>query len=150
VFPDHIVGKKIHGHSNDKASFFAFGHSSLISHFCVMTPEARAEYLQEHPTCCAVAAERDPVNLQIAVDKLVAKRARKQECETCPEKLKAAIKKTMAKRQERKVSQSQSSNRFASGCGTTFTSPKGKGKGRRAGDSSNDDSDDSDGSNSSS
>jgi hypothetical protein len=97
-----------HGHSNDKASFFAFGHSSLVSYFSVMSEEARADYLREHPRCCALPAERDPAGLRIAIEGLAAKRARRQACETDPDKLRAAIRKTMAQRKERRALPRQS------------------------------------------
>jgi hypothetical protein len=93
-----------HGHSNDKPSFFAFGHNSLTSYVATISPTSWAEYQKEHCKCCgAAAAGRDPASLQLAVEELEAKRARREECEKDPEKLKAAIKKTMAQRKEKRA-----------------------------------------------
>eukprot|EP00443_Scrippsiella_acuminata_P048512 CAMPEP_0115169682 /NCGR_PEP_ID=MMETSP0270-20121206/1395_1 /TAXON_ID=71861 /ORGANISM="Scrippsiella trochoidea, Strain CCMP3099" /LENGTH=1107 /DNA_ID=CAMNT_0002582389 /DNA_START=100 /DNA_END=3423 /DNA_ORIENTATION=- len=132
-----------HGHSNDKASFFAFGHNSLISYFSVMSLEARSEYLQEHPTCCALATEREPESLQAAIDNLVAKRERRQECEADPSKLSAAIKKTMAQRKERKAMARQRPVGYSHfhGWGRAYDPSKGKGKGKGTSSSEDDDSD---------
>jgi len=80
----------------------------LISYFSVVSEEARADYLREHPRCCAVPAERDPACLRIAIEGLAAKRARRQACEIDPDKLRAAIRKTMAQRKERRALPRQS------------------------------------------
>eukprot|EP00930_Biecheleria_cincta_P018096 TRINITY_DN14205_c0_g2_i1.p1 TRINITY_DN14205_c0_g2~~TRINITY_DN14205_c0_g2_i1.p1 ORF type:complete len:1129 (-),score=203.98 TRINITY_DN14205_c0_g2_i1:367-3708(-) len=87
------------GHSNDKPSYFAFGHDSLISYFGVISSIAWAEYKQEHPTCCGVAhASSDEAGLRSAFEQLEAKRARRQECENDRAKLIAAIIKTKEQR----------------------------------------------------
>lgn len=130
------------GHSNDKPSFFAFGHDSLISYFGVISPTAWADYKQEHQHCCGLpAAARNEEHLRLAFDCLQAKRARRQECERDPEKLKAAIAKTM---NMRKHSQNVKLPKLGFSFGSKpYGNPKGNGKGRgngHSGDRRDDDS----------
>jgi len=140
------------GHSNDKPSYFAFGHESLVSYAGVLSPELWDQYMQEHHSCCGAATfGRDRERLQLAVQELSAKRARRKECESDLGKLHAAIKKTMGQRKERQQQQQQPrhSPYFAPGVGVCkgkgkVGACKGKGKGKwGGGDSGSDNGSDS-------
>merc|ERR1712150_183471 len=122
------------------------GHDSLISYVGIIPPEGWEEYKREHPKCCGVAEyARDPEGLQLAVEELVAKRARRKECESDPNKLHAAIKKTMMQRRQRANDnlnfKSSPSNIFG-GWVKGKDKGKGKGKGKASSDDDNDDDDD--------
>jgi hypothetical protein len=126
-----------HGHSNDLPSYFAFGHNSLTSYLCAVPPSAWKEYKQNHPNCCGVASFSDMESFQFEVDRLNAKRARRQECENDPSKLKAAIKKTMTFRKgDRVLKRSRVAPCNHKG--------KGEGKGKHVSDGDDSCSDDSD------
>eukprot|EP00746_Dinoflagellata_sp_MGD_P161668 gnl/MRDRNA2_/MRDRNA2_88896_c0_seq1.p1 gnl/MRDRNA2_/MRDRNA2_88896_c0~~gnl/MRDRNA2_/MRDRNA2_88896_c0_seq1.p1 ORF type:complete len:1106 (-),score=219.79 gnl/MRDRNA2_/MRDRNA2_88896_c0_seq1:221-3538(-) len=128
-----------HGHSNDKPSFFAFGHNSLTSYIATISPASWAEYQQEHCQCCGVAdARKDPKSLELAVKEMEAKRARREACKNDPEILKAAIKKTMTGRKEKRTRKKNVFHAPAHKTGSGY----GKGKGRVSSD--DDDSEDED------
>lgn len=133
-----------HGHSNDKPSFFAFGHNSLTSYVAAISPTSWAEYQKEHPKCCGVAdAGRDLESFQVAVKEAEAKRARREECENDPEKLKAAIKKTMTQRKENRL-QKKRAFQAPAVYGWGYSKGVGQGKGNGEGRVSDDDTEDDD------
>lgn len=47
-------GNNRHGHSNGKASFFAYGYMNLRSYFNAISKEEQDAYCKEHPNCCGI------------------------------------------------------------------------------------------------
>jgi len=132
-----------HGHSNNKPSFFAFGHNSLTSFFAASSPASWAHYQKEHPDCCGmIDAGKDAVSMQLAVHEMEAKRARRQACENDPEKRKAAIKKTMMQRKEKRMQKKSAFHIPSQKIGWGYN--EGKRKGRMSDDDDDSDTEDDD------
>jgi len=124
-----------HGHSNELASYFAFGHDHLLSFIGAVTDEAWSEYQKEHSTCCGVAEViRNKDGLQRQIDRLAAKRLKRTECLNNQDKLNAAIEE---KKQRRAMSRMQIGK--GKGKGQSKAAGKVRAMGKRPHESSEDD-----------
>jgi len=92
-----------HGHSNEKPSYFAYGHDLLESFVCVATTDFWLEYQTLHASCCGVsAAVADPEGFKVAMKRWLEKRERSKECLDDQKKVEEAIERKKAKRAQNK------------------------------------------------